>query len=137
MAISAQEALQRATKLRAEAEERKVQETKDWKVVADSLEDTELEIEVRTGPTGRLYGSITPAIIADSLAEKLGQPKEQFLMTVAIGASCAFLSPIGHQCNTLVMAPGNYKFGDYWKVGLPLEILIVIISIPLIIIFWS
>ena len=61
--LATEEALQRATKLRAEAEERKVQETKDWKVVADSLEDTELEIEVRTGPTGRLYGSITPAII--------------------------------------------------------------------------
>ena len=66
--LATEEALQRATKLRAEAEERKIQETKDWKVVADSLEDTELEIEVRTGPTGRLYGSITPAIIADSLA---------------------------------------------------------------------
>ena len=71
--LATEEALQRATKLRAEAEERKVQETKDWKVVADSLEDTELDIEVRTGPTGRLYGSITPAIIADSLAEKLGK----------------------------------------------------------------
>ena len=77
------------------------------------------------------------APLAISLAEKIGQPIEPFLMTVAIGASCAFLSPIGHQCNTLVMAPGNYKFGDYWKVGLPLEILIVIISIPLIIVFWS
>ena len=81
--------------------------------------------------------AVIMAPLAISLAEKIGQPIEPFLMTVAIGASCAFLSPIGHQCNTLVMAPGNYKFGDYWKVGLPLEILIVIISIPLIIVFWS
>ena len=81
--------------------------------------------------------AVIMAPLAISLAEKIGQPIEPFLMTVAIGASCAFLSPIGHQCNTLVMAPGNYKFGDYWKVGLPLEILIVIISIPLIIFFWS
>ena len=81
--------------------------------------------------------AVIMAPLAVSLAEKIGQPIEPFLMTVAIGASCAFLSPIGHQCNTLVMAPGNYKFGDYWKVGLPLEILIIIISIPLIIVFWS
>ena len=46
---------------------------------------------------------------------KIDQPIEPFLMSVAIGASCAFLSPIGHQCNTLVMAPGNYKFGDDWR----------------------
>ena len=81
--------------------------------------------------------AVIMAPLAISLAEKIGQPIEPFLMTVAIGASCAFLSPIGHQCNTLVMAPGNYKFGDYWKVGLPLEILIIIISIPLILVFWS
>ena len=81
--------------------------------------------------------AVIMAPLAISLAEKIGQPVEPFLMTVAIGASCAFLSPIGHQCNTLVMAPGNYKFGDYWKVGLPLEILIIIISIPLILVFWS
>ena len=58
-------------------------------------------------------------------------------MCVAIGASCAFLSPIGHQCNTLVMGPGNYKFGDYWKLGLPLELLIIAISTPLLLIFGS
>ena len=72
-----------------------------------------------------------------SLADKINQPIEPFLMSVAIGASCAFLSPIGHQCNTLVMAPGNYKFGDYWKVGLPLEILIILISVPAIIFYWG
>ena len=75
--------------------------------------------------------------IAYNLAIELGKPIDAFLMTVAVGASCAFLTPIGHQCNTLVMGPGNYKFGDYWKLGLPLEILIVAVSIPLIIFFWT
>ena len=60
-----------------------------------------------------------------------------FLMVVAIGASCAFLTPIGHQCNTVVMGPGNYKFTDYWRMGLPLEIIIVAIAIPMILFVWS
>ena len=81
--------------------------------------------------------AVIMAPLAVSLAEKIDQPIEPFLMSVAIGASCAFLSPIGHQCNTLVMAPGNYKFGDYWKVGLPLEILIILISVPAIIFYWG
>ena len=81
--------------------------------------------------------AVIMAPLAVSLADKINQPIEPFLMSVAIGASCAFLSPIGHQCNTLVMAPGNYKFGDYWKVGLPLEILIIIISVPAIIFYWG
>ena len=72
-----------------------------------------------------------------SLAVQINQPVEPFLMAVAIGASCAFLSPIGHQCNTLVMGPGNYKFGDYWKMGLPLEILIIFVSVPLIVFYWT
>jgi di/tricarboxylate transporter len=81
--------------------------------------------------------AVIMAPLAVSLAEKIDEPIEPFLMSVAIGASCAFLSPIGHQCNTLVMAPGNYKFGDYWKVGLPLEILIILISVPAIIFYWG
>ena len=81
--------------------------------------------------------AVIMAPLAVSLAEKINQPIEPFLMSVAIGASCAFLSPIGHQCNTLVMAPGNYKFGDYWKVGLPLEILIILISVPAIVFYWG
>ena len=60
-----------------------------------------------------------------------------FLMVVAIGASCAFLTPIGHQCNTVVMGPGNYQFTDYWRMGLPLEIIIVAIAIPMILFVWS
>jgi di/tricarboxylate transporter len=51
-------------------------------------------------------------------------------MAVAIGASCAFLTPIGHQNNTLILGPGGFRFGDYWKLGLPLEVLVVAVSIP-------
>jgi len=57
-------------------------------------------------------------------------------MSVAIGASCAFLTPIGHQSNALVMAPGGYKFGDYWPMGLPLEVIILLVSMPLLLWFW-
>ena len=81
--------------------------------------------------------AVIMAPIAANVAIETGQSVDAFLMCVAIGASCAFLSPIGHQCNTLVMGPGNYKFGDYWKLGLPLEILIICISIPIIIFFWT
>ena len=71
-----------------------------------------------------------------NIALQLGQPLEPFLMVVAVGASCAFLTPIGHQCNTLVMGPGNYKFSDYWRLGLPLDVLIVLASIPMILFVW-
>ena len=81
--------------------------------------------------------AVIMAPIAANLALQGGQPVEPFLMAVAVGASCAFLSPIGHQCNTLVMAPGNYKFGDYWRLGLPLECVIVAISIPMILFVWT
>jgi di/tricarboxylate transporter len=65
-------------------------------------------------------------------AEKLSVSPDPFLMAVAVAASCAFLTPIGHQNNTLILGPGGYEFGDYWRVGLPLTLLIVIISVPLI-----
>ena len=80
--------------------------------------------------------AVIMAPLSVSLANELNQPIEPFLMVVAVGASCAFLSPIGHQCNTLVMGPGNYRFGDYWRLGLPLEILIIIVSLPVIMITW-
>jgi len=80
--------------------------------------------------------AIIMAPIAANIASQLGAPVEPFLMAVAVGASCAFLSPIGHQCNTLVMAPGGYKFGDYWRLGLPLEIVIAAISVPMIMYVW-
>ena len=81
--------------------------------------------------------AIIMAPIAVELAIQLNVGVDPFLMAVAIGASCAFLSPIGHQCNTLVMAPGRYKFADYWKLGLPLEILIAVISVPMILYIWA
>jgi|TARA_B110000438_G_C15819826_1_gene653836 di/tricarboxylate transporter len=80
--------------------------------------------------------AVIMAPLSMTLANQLNHPVEPFLMAVAVGASCAFLSPIGHQCNTLVMGPGNYKFGDYWRLGLPLEILITIVSIPAIMMVW-
>ena len=80
--------------------------------------------------------AVIMAPLSMAIANQLNHPIEPFLMAVAVGASCAFLSPIGHQCNTLVMGPGNYKFGDYWKLGLPLEVLIVVVSIPAIMVTW-
>lgn len=74
--------------------------------------------------------------IAMSIAHKLGYNVDPFLMTIAVGASCAFLTPIGHQSNTLVMGPGGYHFGDYWRMGLILELLILFSSLPLIVFFW-
>lgn len=74
--------------------------------------------------------------IALSAAHTLGVHTDPFLMAVAIGASCAFLTPIGHQNNTLILGPGGFRFGDYWRLGLPLEILVVTISVPLLLIFW-
>lgn len=80
--------------------------------------------------------AVLAAPIAIKLATGLQVSVDPFLMAVAIGASCAFLTPIGHQSNTLVMVPGGYKFGDYWRLGLPLSILVVAISIPVIVWFW-
>ncbi|MBL4623569.1 MAG: SLC13 family permease [Flavobacteriales bacterium] len=76
------------------------------------------------------------APIAVEIAITTGASIDPFLMCVAVGASCAFLTPIGHQCNALILGPGGYKFSDYWRMGLPLEILIVIIGTPLIMFFW-
>lgn len=74
--------------------------------------------------------------IAISTATALGVSADSFLMAVAIGASCAFLTPIGHQNNTLILGPGGFRFGDYWKLGLMVEILVVVISIPLLLLAW-
>lgn len=76
------------------------------------------------------------APIAIRIAQGLGASIDPFLMAITIGASCAFLTPIGHQSNTLVMGPGGYKFGDYWRMGLLLEVIVLIVAIPLILIFW-
>jgi di/tricarboxylate transporter len=80
--------------------------------------------------------AVLMAPIAFGVAQGLQASPDPFLMAVAIGASCAFLTPIGHQSNTLVMGPGGYRFGDYWRLGLPLELLIAAVAVPLILRFW-
>jgi di/tricarboxylate transporter len=74
--------------------------------------------------------------IAVSVAKQLGLSPDPFLMAVATGSGCDFLTPVGHQCNTLVMGPGGYRFGDYWKLGLPLSIMVLIVGVPLIALVW-
>ncbi|MGV3629072.1 MAG: SLC13 family permease [Betaproteobacteria bacterium] len=74
--------------------------------------------------------------IAVGAANQLGVSADPFLMAVALGASCAFLTPIGHQNNTLILGPGGFRFGDYWKLGLPLEILTLVVGVPLLLIVW-
>ena len=81
--------------------------------------------------------AVIMAPISAGIATQLGYDIEPFLMVVAVGASCAFLTPIGHQCNTVIMGPGNYKFTDYWRLGLPLDILIIAVSIPMILFVWT
>jgi len=77
------------------------------------------------------------APIAALMAQRLGASVDAFLMAVAIGAACDFLTPIGHQCNTLVMGPGGYRFGDYWRLGLPLSAIVVLVGAPLLMLVWG
>ncbi len=76
------------------------------------------------------------APIAISTANGLEVSSDPFLMAVAIGASSAFLTPIGHQSNILVMGPGGYRFSDYWRVGLPLEVIVVLVAVPMLLLVW-
>jgi di/tricarboxylate transporter len=80
--------------------------------------------------------AILMAPIAVSLSHAIGANADPFLMCVAVGASCAFLTPIGHQSNAMVMAPGGYRFGDYWRMGLPVSGLVVVVGVPMILWFW-
>jgi di/tricarboxylate transporter len=80
--------------------------------------------------------AVIAAPIAVEIAARLSVSPDPFLMGVAVAASCAFLTPIGHKNNTLIMGPGGYRFGDYWRMGLPLEVLIVAVSIPMIMWVW-
>ncbi len=80
--------------------------------------------------------TVIAAPIAIDIAGRLGVNPDPFLMAVAIAASCAFLTPIGHKNNTLIMGPGGYRFGDYWRMGLPLEVIVIGVSIPMITIVW-
>ena len=80
--------------------------------------------------------AVLMAPIAVRIAETMSLSADPFLMGVALGASCAFLTPIGHQSNTLVMGPGGYHFGDYWRLGLPLQFIVVVVGVPAICLFW-
>ncbi|WP_373087274.1 SLC13 family permease [Sneathiella sp.] len=80
--------------------------------------------------------AVIGAPIAVDIANRLEVNPDPFLMAVAVAASCAFLTPIGHKNNTLIMGPGGYKFGDYWRMGLPLEILVILVAVPSILLFW-
>ncbi len=79
---------------------------------------------------------VVMAPIALGLAAELHLHPEAFLMAVAIGGSAAFLSPVAHQSNTLVMAPGGYRFGDYWRLGLPLAVVVALVALPMLLIVW-
>ncbi|MFN2372150.1 MAG: SLC13 family permease [Candidatus Krumholzibacteriia bacterium] len=80
--------------------------------------------------------AILAAPVAIEAALRLGYSPDPFLLAVAIGASCAFLTPIGHQSNTLVMVPGGYRFGDYWRLGLPLSLIVIAVAVPALLRFW-
>ncbi len=80
--------------------------------------------------------AIVAAPVGMQMADSLGVSPDPFLMAVAVAASCAFLTPIGHKNNTLILGPGGYSFSDYWRMGLPLEMLVVVLSIPAILLFW-
>ena len=80
--------------------------------------------------------AVIAAPIAIEIAARLNVAPDPFLMGVAVAASCAFLTPIGHKNNTLIMGPGGYRFGDYWRMGLPLEILVIVVAVPMILLVW-
>ncbi len=79
---------------------------------------------------------LVAAPVAIKIAEQMNVNPDAMLMGVAVSASCAFLTPIGHKNNTIIMGPGGYRFGDYWPMGLPLEIIILAVSLPMILIVW-
>lgn len=80
--------------------------------------------------------AVIAAPVALEVARRVGASPDPFLMAVAVASSCAFLTPIGHKNNTLIMGPGGYRFGDYWRMGLPLEILVVLVAVPTILVVW-
>lgn len=95
---------------------------------------------VATMTLSDILNNVATALIAAPIgievAARLGANPDAFLMAVAVAASCAFLTPIGHKNNTIIMGPGGYKFGDYWRMGLPLEILVVLVGLPMILLVW-
>ena len=79
--------------------------------------------------------ALIAAPIAVNVATALNVSPDPFLMAVAVAASCAFLTPIGHKNNTIIMGPGGYQFGDYWRMGLPLELIVVVVGVPAVLVF--
>ena len=80
--------------------------------------------------------AVLMAPLALQLANGLGMNGDPLLMAVAVGSSCAFLTPIGHQSNLLVMGPGGYEFGDYWRLGLPVSMAVLATGVPAILWIW-
>jgi di/tricarboxylate transporter len=80
--------------------------------------------------------ALIAAPIGVDIAQRLGANPDSFLMAVAVAASCAFLTPIGHKNNTIILGPGGYEFGDYWRMGLPLELLVIAVGLPMILVVW-
>lgn len=80
--------------------------------------------------------ALIAAPIGVSVANSIGASPDPFLMGVAVAASCAFLTPIGHKNNTIIMGPGNYRFGDYWRMGLMLEVIVIVVAVPMIALVW-
>ncbi|WP_108447136.1 SLC13 family permease [Halomonas denitrificans] len=108
---------------------------REWPMVA-TLVGLFLLCTLLSNVINNAAAALLMAPIAASLAEGFGVSLDPFLMVVAISASCAFLTPIGHQSNTLVMGPGGYRFGDYWRLGLPLTLVVMAVAIPMILIVW-
>ena len=104
-----------------------------WVVVTIILTGTMLLSNV----VNNAAAAILVAPIALSLSGQLGIAADAMLMAVAVGASCAFLTPVGHQSNALVMEPGGYRFGDYWRLGLPLSLLVTVVAVPVILAVWA
>jgi di/tricarboxylate transporter len=80
--------------------------------------------------------TLIAAPISMSIASATGTNPDTYLMAVAVAASCAFLTPIGHKNNTLILGPGGYRFGDYWRMGLPLEIIVICVAVPALLFVW-
>ncbi len=104
----------------------------DWGLLAGLLIATMILSDI----VNNAAAAVLMAPIGIQVAQGMSYSEDPFLMAVAIGASCAFLTPIGHQSNTLILGPGGYKFKDYWPMGLPLEILIVLAGVPMLMYFW-
>ncbi|QIB49866.1 SLC13 family permease [Pseudomonas sp. OIL-1] len=111
----------------------------DYLAQGNSVAALTLILVITMTLSGFMNNAATAAVmcpISLSIAQQLQVNPDSLLMAVAIGASCAFVTPIGHQNNTLILGPGGFRFGDYWRMGLPLEILVVLISVPMLLVVW-